>query len=102
MLEKNTRLHLQAHIDPLPLLFAFNHQNYDWSLTKHHVELTNLSIEKFQTFCYLKTFGRGATHRGNKFSTILGDLVGEVTINREVKVTGGFWFLFNLYLTSKY
>ena len=26
--EKNFRLHLQAHSDLLPLLFAFSHQNY--------------------------------------------------------------------------
>ena len=51
--------------------------------------IKNLSIENFQAFYYLKTFGRGASHSGNKFSIILGDLVSEVSINREVKVTGG-------------
>ena len=37
--DKNTELHLQAERELLPLLFAFNHQNYSRYLTYHHFEL---------------------------------------------------------------
>ena len=37
----------------------------------------------------LETFGYGNSLSGDKFSTIPGDLVTEVAINREVNVTGG-------------
>ena len=80
---------MKVHSDLLPLLFAFNHLNYTQYLTQHHVELTNLSIAKLQTFSDLETFGLGASLSGNKFPTISGDLVKEVTITREVKVIGG-------------
>ena len=40
--EKNIKLHLQAQRDLMPLLFAFNHQNYSRYITTHHVELTKL------------------------------------------------------------
>ena len=43
---KKNILHLQTHKDLLPLLFSFSHQNYVRFLTRHHVELTNLSITK--------------------------------------------------------
>ena len=80
---------MQAHSDLLPLLFAFNHQNYARYLTQHHVELTNLSIAKPQAFSDLETIGLGASLSGNTFSTIPGDLVTKVAINRQVKVRGG-------------
>ena len=88
--QKNIRLHLQAHSYLLLLLFAFNHQNYARYLTTHHnVEWTNLSKTKPQAFSDLETFSLGPSLNGNKYSTIPGDLVTEVTINREVKVRGG-------------
>ena len=37
----------------------------------------------------MKTFGLGASLRGNSFSTVPGDLVNEVIINREIQVRGG-------------
>ena len=83
------RLHLQAHSDLLPLLFAFSHQNYVRYLTQYHVELTNLSFTKPQAFSGLEILGPGDSLSGNKFSTIPGDLVTEVAIYREVKVRGG-------------
>ena len=83
------KIHLQAQNDLLPLLFAFNHQDYTWCLTKHHLALTDLSIAKPQAFSDLKTFSLGASLSGYKFSSIRGDLVNEVTINREIKVRGG-------------
>ena len=52
--ENNIRLHWQAHIDLLPLLFAFSHQKYGRSLTQLYVELTNLSIAKPKTFLIQK------------------------------------------------
>ena len=86
---KNIRLHLKVHSDLLPLLFAFSNQNYVRYLTEHHVELTNLSFTKPQAFSDLEAFGPGDSLSGNKFSTIPGDLVTVVAINREVKATGG-------------
>ena len=71
--EKNIRLHLQAHSDPLSLLFAFRHQNYIRYLTQHHVELTNSSLTKPQAFSDLETFGPGGSVSRNKFSSIPGD-----------------------------
>ena len=81
---------MQALSDLSPLLFPFSHQNYVRYLIQHHdVELTNLSITKPQAFSDLETFGLGTSLSGNDFLTPLGDLVTEVTINREVKVIGG-------------
>ena len=40
--EKNIELCLQAQGRLLPLLLAFNYQNYSRYLTTHHVEVTNL------------------------------------------------------------
>ena len=88
--QKNIRLHLQAHSYLLLLLFSFNHQNYARYLTtQHHVEWTSLSITKPQAFSDLETFSLGPSLNGNKYSTIPGGLVTEVTINRVVKVRGG-------------
>ena len=87
--KKNIRLHLQAHSDLLPLLFAFSHQYYVQYLSQHHVGLTNLSFTKPQAFSDLEIFGPGVSLSGNKFSTIPGDLVTEVAIYREVKVRVG-------------
>ena len=85
---KNIRLHLKVHSDLLPLLFAFGNQNYVRYLTEHHVELTNLSFTKPQAFSDLEAFVPGDSLSGNKFSTIPGDLVTAVAINREVKARG--------------
>ena len=87
--ETNIRLYSQAHSDLLPLLFAFSHQNYVRYLTQYHVELTNLSFTKPQAFSGLEILGPGDSLSGNKFSTIPGDLVTVVAINREVKARGG-------------
>ena len=88
---KNIRIHLQAHSNLLPLLFAFSHQNYVRYLTQHHVELTNLSFTKPQAFLYLETSGPGDLHSlsVSNFSTIPGDFVTEVAINRGVKIMSG-------------
>ena len=43
--EKNIDLHLEAQRDLLPLLFAFNNQNYSQYLATHHVVLTKLASE---------------------------------------------------------
>ena len=87
--DKNIELHLQAQEELLPLLFAFNHQNYARYLTYHHYELKSLEANNASAYEQLKTYGMGASLSGKKFSTIPGDLVTEVTVNREVKVRGG-------------
>ena len=83
---------LRAQRDLLPLPFAFNHQNYSRYLTTNHVELTNLPSKNhtaYKDLWYLQTYGIGASLSGKKFSTIPGDLVTEVTINRKLKLHGG-------------
>ena len=87
--DKNIELHLQAQQELLPLLFAFNHQNYSRYLTYHHVELQALKHKHFSAYEQLKTYGMGASLTGRKFSTFPGDLVTEVTVNREVKIRSG-------------
>ena len=87
--EKNIQMHLQAQHDLLALMFEFNHQNDSQYLTTHHVELTNLFPSKIPAaYKNLHTYGLGASLSGKKFSTIPGDLVTEVKINREAKVRG--------------
>ena len=95
---KKTELHLQAQSDLLTLLFAFNYQNYSRYLTTHHVELTNLSSKNPSAYKDLQTYDIGASLSGKRFSTIPGDLVTEVTINREVKIRG--WPMRGEYSTS--
>ena len=85
---EKTELHLQAQRDLLPLLFAFNYQNYSRYLTTHHVELTNVSSKNPYAYKDLQTYDIGASLSGKRFSTIPGDLVTEVTINRELKIRG--------------
>ena len=81
---------MQALSDLSPLLFPFSHQNYVQYLIQHQdVELTNLSITKPQAFSDLEIFGLGASLSGKKFKLFQGDLVTEVTINREVQVKRG-------------
>ena len=65
--EKNKESHLQAQRDLLPLLFAFNHQNYSRYLTTHHVELTNLPSKNPSAYKDLQTYGIGASLSGKKF-----------------------------------
>ena len=86
--KKNIELHLQVQHDLFPLLFQFNHQNYSRYLTTYNVELTNLP-SKNEAYKELRNYDIGASLSGKKFSTIPGDLVTEVTINKEVKVRGG-------------
>ena len=86
--EKNIGFHLQAQRDLLLLLFAFNYQNYSRYLTTHHVELTNVSSKNPYAYKDLQTYDIGASLSGKRFSTIPGDLVTEVTINRELKIRG--------------
>ena len=83
IVKKNIELHLETQRCLLPLLFAFNHQNFSRYLTTDHVELKNLPSKNPSTYKGLQTYGIGAT------ISIPGDLVTEVTINREVKVRGG-------------
>ena len=59
------------------------------TLTYHHYELQRLQVENSPAYEQLKTYGMGASLSGRKFSTIPGDLVTEVTVNREVKIRGG-------------
>lgn len=87
--EKHIERHLQAERALLPQLFAFGHVNYARYLTYQHVTLTNLPKSNPAAWEELKKNGFGGSITGGSFSTVHGDFITEVTINREVKVRGG-------------
>lgn len=87
--EKHIERHLQAERALLPQLFAFGHINYARYLTYQHVTLTNLHKTNPAAWTELKENGFGGSLTGGSFSTVHGDFITEVTVNREVKVRGG-------------
>ena len=86
IVKENIELLLQAQGELLPLYLAFNHQNYSRYLTTHRLELTNLPSKSPSAYENLQNYGIGTSLTGEKFSTTPGDLLTEVTTNREVKV----------------
>ena len=86
--EKHIERHLQAERALLPQLFAFGHINYARYLTYQHVTLTNLHKTNPTAWTELKENGFGGSLTGGSFSTVHGDFITEVTVNREVKVRG--------------
>ena len=87
--EKHIERHLQAERVLLPQLFAFGHVNYARYLTYQHVTLSNLHQTNPAAWTELKGNGFGGSLTGGPFSTVHGDFITEVTVNREVKVRGG-------------
>ena len=87
--ENHIERHLQAERALLPQLFAFGHINYARYLTYQHVTLTNLHQTNPAAWQDLKENGFGGSLSGGPFSTVHGDFITEVTVNREVKVRGG-------------
>lgn len=87
--ENSIERHIQAERALLPQLFAFGHMNYARYLTYQHVTLTNLHESNPEAWNELKERGFGGSLRGGAFSTVHGDYITEVTVNREVKVRGG-------------
>ena len=81
--------HIQAERALLPQLFAFGHFNYARYLTYQHVTLANLHQTNPAAWKELKENGFGGSFTGAPFSTVYGDFISEVTVNREVKVRGG-------------
>ena len=79
--EKNIDLHLEAQRELLPLLFAFNNQNYSQYLATHHVVLTKLASENPLAYKNLETYGTGVSLSTKNFFRIPVDLVTEITIN---------------------
>ena len=61
---------------------------YAQYLTEPYVELKKNSIVTTRAFSDLNTFGIGANLSRDKFLTIEGVFANEVTINRDVKVSG--------------
>ena len=86
--EVNFELHLAAERELLPKCFAFTHINYSRSLPFQHVNFSEIKHcnENIQNDLLRKGFVRPLS--GQFFSTIHGDLIAEVTVNREVKVRG--------------
>ena len=87
--EKSIKRHMQAERALLPQLFAFGHMNYARYLTFQHVTLTNLHQTNPDAWAELRENGFGGSLSGGPFSSVHGDYITEVTINREVKVRGG-------------
>eukprot|EP00794_Sanderia_malayensis_P005788 gene5788-6486_t len=87
--EKSIDLHLAAEGALLPKCFAFDHVNYSRYLSAQHVNLQSIKINNPAAWEDLELNGFGGSLTGKPFSTIHGDLIAEVTINREVKVRGG-------------
>eukprot|EP00794_Sanderia_malayensis_P002977 gene2977-3431_t len=86
--EKSIDLHLAAEGALLPKCFAFDHVNYSRYLSAQHVNLQSIKINNPAAWEDLELNGFGGSLKGKPFSTIHGDLITEVTINREVKVRG--------------
>ena len=87
--EKSMETHLAAERVLLPKCFAFGHVNYARYLTFQHVNLQNVKRNLKDAWDDLVQNGFGGSMSGKPFSTIHGDLITEITINREVKVRGG-------------
>ena len=80
---------IAAYRELLPLLFAFNLQNYSRYLTYHHFEFQALKHKHFSAYEQLKIYEMGASLTERKFLNIPEDLVTVVTASREVKIPGG-------------
>lgn len=65
------------------------HLNYARYLTYQHVSLSNLHQTNPTAKKELKENGVGGCITRGSFSTVHGDFITEVTVNREVKVRGG-------------
>lgn len=87
--ENHIERNMQAERALLPQLFAFGHINYARYLTYQHVMLANLHKTNPTTWNELKENAFGGSLTGDSFSTVHGDFITEVTVNREVKVRGG-------------
>ena len=87
--ENKNELHLAAEREPLPKCFASNHINYSRYLTFQHVNFSKVKHYNENVWNYLLKKGFRGSLSGEPFSTIPGDLITEVSINREVKVRSG-------------
>ena len=81
--DKNTEREL------LPLLFAFNLQNYSRCMTYHHFELQVLKHKNVSAYEQLKTYRMEVSLNRRKFLTIPGDIVTYVPVYWEVWIS--FW-----------
>ena len=81
--------HLQAERVLCRDLHALGHPNYSRYLTYQHVMLSTLHEKNPKAWEELLNNGFGGSLSGQPFSTEHGDLIIEMTINKEVKVRGG-------------
>ena len=72
--DKNTEREL------LPLLFAFNLQNYSRCMTYHHFELQVLKHKNVPAYEQLKTYRMEVSLTRRKLLTIPGDIVTDVPV----------------------
>ena len=79
---------MAAERELLPNCFAFNHINYSRYLTFQRVNFLKIKHCNENVWNDLLKEGFGGSLNGEPLSTIHGDLITEVTINREVKVRG--------------
>ena len=87
--ECNIEMHLETEKALLPQLFAFGNPNHSRYLTYQHTLLEIHRISNTSIWKNLKKNGFGGSLTGDKFSTKHGNLIIEMTVNREVKFRGG-------------
>ena len=87
--EKCIPRHLQAERVLCRDLHALGHPNYSRYLSYQHVMLSNLYVKNPKAWDELLNHGFGGSLSGQPFSTEHGDLIIEMTVNKEVKVRGG-------------
>ena len=87
--EKKIELRLAAEQELLPKCFGFNNINYSHYLTFQYVNFSEINYCNENVWNDLLREGFERSLSGEPFSTIHGDLITEVTINREDKVRGG-------------
>ena len=96
--------HLAAERQMVPLLFAYNHQNYARYLSYQQVFMSDLKHHSHPAYQDLCSHGFGASYTSGGFRSVHGDLVTEWE-NREMKGTAGPYksgFSTNVEVSQKY
>eukprot|EP00795_Rhopilema_esculentum_P008799 gene8799-14832_t len=87
--ENTIERHLAAERALIPKCSAFGHPNYSRYLSFQHVNLLDIKRNHATIWQDLLENGYGGSVSVESFSTMNGDLITEMTINREVTARGG-------------
>eukprot|EP00795_Rhopilema_esculentum_P004685 gene4685-20973_t len=87
--ENTIERHLAAERALIPKCSAFGHPNYLRYLSFQHVNLLDIKRNHATIWQDLLENGYGGSVSVESFSTMNGDLITEMTINREVTARGG-------------